>query len=88
MSEIEGKLAAVSEAVNSLNSRVDALERSTSEPTSSVDFPKIGDANLVIFGDADPSAVPDFAGQFFVDTTGKKAFMAVGTALADWKQIS
>lgn len=88
MSEIEGKLAAVSEAINSLNSRVDALELSTSKPTLSVDFPKVGGVSLVIFGDTDPSNAPDFAGQFFVNMTGKKAFMAVGTALADWKQIS
>ncbi|MNW45736.1 hypothetical protein D3C74_230080 [compost metagenome] len=43
----------------------------------------------IVYGTAAPTTTPTFAGQVFVDTTGKKAYMAIGTtAAADWVQIS
>jgi len=42
-------------------------------------------ANGVATGTAAPATTPSFIGQVFVDTTGKKAYMAMGTTnSSDW----
>ena len=48
-----------------------------------------GGTNLVLIGISAPAIVPDFIGQFYVNTTGGVSYQAKGTAsTSDWKQIT
>ena len=42
----------------------------------------------VLTGTSAPAINPDFIGQFFVDTTGKNAYIAIGSTSGDWVQIN
>ena len=46
-----------------------------------------GETNLILKGTTAP--IPDFVGQFFVNTSTLATYQSVGTAsVADWKQIT
>ena len=52
-------------------------------------FSIYGSTNLVLTGTAAPSVVPDFVGQFYVNTTGGVCYQAKGiSSTSDWKQTS
>lgn len=52
-------------------------------------FSIYGSTNLVLTGTAAPSVVPDFVGQFYVNTTGGVCYQAKGiSSTFDWKQTS
>ena len=52
-------------------------------------FSIYGSTNLVLTGTADPSVIPDFVGQFYVNTTGGVCYQAKGiSSTSDWKQTS
>jgi len=95
MSELEKKLEAVSELVNDLNSRVCALEENTNGGESkalsidTVEFPKVCGVPMVTFGSDVPTAVPDYAGQFYIDSTNERLYVAVAvTNATKWKLVS
>lgn len=95
MSELEKKLEAVSESVNDLNSRVSALEENTNGGESkalsidTVEFPKVCGVPMVTFGSGVPTAVPDYAGQFYIDSTNERLYVAVAvTNATKWKLVS
>lgn len=47
-----------------------------------------GDNNLVVVGSGAPSAKPDRAGQFYIDTANNAAYKSTGNAaVSDWKTI-
>lgn len=95
MSELEKKMKAISESVNNLNSRVDALEKNTNGGESkalsidTVEFPKVCGIPMVSFGSGAPAAVPDYAGQFYIDSTNERLYIAVAvTDATKWKLVS
>lgn len=95
MSELEKKMEAISESVNNLNSRVDALEKNTNGGESkalsidTVEFPKVCGIPMVSFGSDAPTAVPDYAGQFYIDSTNERLYIAVAvTNATKWKLVS
>ena len=52
-------------------------------------FSIYGSTNLVLTGTTAPSVVPDFVGQFYVNTTGGVCYQAKGiSSTSDWKQTS
>ena len=52
-------------------------------------FSIYGSTNLVLTGTSAPSVVPDFVGQFYVNTTGGVCYQAKGiSSTSDWKQTS
>ena len=80
-------------ALVDLNARLEALENAGSEDFGNivaetidlVDFPKVAGAPTVVIGSGAPVSAPDFAGQFYIDTTGT-FYMASGNSSAtDWK---
>ena len=80
-------------ALVDLNARLEALENADSEDFGNivaetidlVDFPKVAGAPTVVIGSGAPASAPDFAGQFYIDTTGT-LYMASGNSSAtDWK---
>lgn len=90
---------ALAELLNHLLGRISALESIIKNSiyknmqVDSVDIVKTfniyGATNIILTGTAAPAVVPDFIGQFFVNTTGGVSYQAKGIAsTSDWKQIS
>lgn len=90
---------ALAEIINHQNGRIKALEDLVknmlfkSGQFDTIDIVKQlniwGGTNLIIIGTAAPSVVPDFVGQFFINTTVGVIYQAKGnTYTSDWKQTS
>lgn len=90
---------ALAEIISQLNGRISALETIIQNmlfknvQIDSLNVVKqlniYGGTNLIIIGTGAPSIVPDFIGQFFVNTTGGVTYQAKGIAsTSDWKQTS
>lgn len=82
------------EALVDLNARLEALENAgtedygdiVAETIDLVEFPMIAGASTVLFGSSAPATAPDFAGQFYIDTTNSVLYVAKGNSAAtDWK---
>lgn len=85
LNAMAGRIIAIESIIkNSLykNMQVDSLEIVKA-------FNIYGATNLVLTGTAAPSVVPDFVGQFYVNTTGGVTYQAKGvSSTSDWKQTS
>ena len=90
---------ALAELLNHLLGRISALESIIKNSTyknmqvDSLDIVKTfniyGGTNLILTGTSAPAIVPDFIGQFFVNTTGGVIYQANGNgSVSDWKQTS
>ena len=82
--------ATLAEAQETLGKRVDDIVSGESL-VESLNVRKLGvygDNNLVIVGSGAPSAKPDRAGQFYIDTTNNAVYKSVdNSAVSDWKTV-
>ena len=97
-SEFPNMEHATAEALLVLEGRIGALESMLSasvynsiqaETVSAVNSFMYKGAEMILTGSAAPTTVPDFEGQFFINTAGGITYQAKGIAsAADWKQTS
>ena len=73
-------------AIDGLRANLDNLGETRAKCIDSDDLPKVCGQPLVVEGEGAPVEVPQFVGQRYHDTTGKKVYEAfsVTNAVADW----
>lgn len=82
-------LASLFAEIQGLAAMVDQLGDARARSLSIDTMLKICGSDIVIFGTAAPSVIPDFKGQIYIDTTGKVFYAAMGNASAsDWLKLT